>query len=125
MLLQLWLSYPRFRAEAKITTWMYRVAINTAISRIRKKKQVFAPLDEKSYQIPSSEPREEEGVCLLKAIGQLNEVQKAIIMLHLEECTYQEIADIIGISPSNVGYKLHEIKKKLRQTLTQNGFKQP
>ncbi len=105
ILLQLWQAYPYFRAEAKITTWMYRVALNTAIARVRKSKQVFTSLNESCYQIASPELEEQQAVDLQKAIAQLNEVEK-------------DIARIMGISATNVGYKLHQIKKKLRKTIT-------
>ena len=84
---------------------------------MRKQKEPFIPLDEKSFQVASPESDSEERVNLQMAINQLKEVDKAITLLYLEECSYQDIAYIIGISASNVGYKLHEIKKKLRKSL--------
>lgn len=123
--LQLWKSYPNFREEAKFSTWMYRVALNTAISNIRKrtKNLSFEPLRE-TDRIPDDSKIEKENVQLLyRAISKLNRIDKAIILLWLEEKNYEEIATIMGTTKSNVSVKLVRIKRKLEE-LVSNTVKQ-
>lgn len=118
--LQLWLSYPNFREEAKFSTWIYRVALNTAISNIRKKKKnlSFEPLRETDW-IPDDSNIEKENVQLLyRAISKLNRIDKAIILLWLEEKNYEEIATIMGTSRTNVSVKLVRIKRKLEKLIS-------
>jgi RNA polymerase sigma-70 factor (ECF subfamily) len=118
--LQLWLSYPNFREEAKFSTWMYRVALNTAISNIRKSKKnlSFEPLRE-TDRIPNDSNIEKENVQLLyRAISKLNRIDKAIILLWLEEKNYEEIATIMGTTKSNVSVKLVRIKRKLEELVS-------
>ena len=114
--LQLWKSYPNFREEAQFSTWMYRVALNTAISNIRKKNNslVFETL--KEYKLPAESPEDNENIKLLYwAISKLNRIDKALILLWLEEKNYDEIASIIGITKKNVSVKLVRIKRKLEE----------
>lgn len=113
--LQLWKSYSNFRKESKFSTWMYRVALNTAINNIRKqqKKIVAEPLGNR-LQIPAEPTDDEENAKLLyAAISKLNRIDKAIILLWLEEKSYDEIASITGLTKSNVSVKLMRIKRKL------------
>jgi RNA polymerase sigma-70 factor (ECF subfamily) len=119
ILLQLWRAWPRFRGDSKVSTWMYRVALNTAISDLRKRTRQpetealpppeFLPETEQ----PSLEEREKSQF-LQAAIRQLSPVEKAIVMLYLESHTYEEIAGMIGITPSHVGVKLNRIKAQLK-----------
>jgi RNA polymerase sigma-70 factor (ECF subfamily) len=118
--LQLWLSYPNFREEAKFSTWMYRVALNTAISNIRKSKNSFSfePLRE-TDRIPDESSDEKEHVKLLySAISKLNRIDKAIILLWLEDKNYEEIATIMGTTKTNVSVKLVRIKRKLEELVS-------
>jgi RNA polymerase sigma factor (sigma-70 family) len=113
---QLWKSYPKFKGESKISTWIYRIAFNTAIVTFRKKKisvtnyenipEKFHPTLENSY----SENEER----IFKLLRELNSVEKSIITLYLEDYSYKEIASIIGISENNVNVKLNRIKNKLK-----------
>nr|WP_319510619.1 sigma-70 family RNA polymerase sigma factor [uncultured Draconibacterium sp.] len=117
--LQLWRSYPNFRSESKFSTWMYRVALNTAISDIRKKKTDihFEQLhDNDRLQTETSDEKEQEKL-LYQAISKLNRIDKAIILLWLEEKSYDEIAAILGISKTNVSVKLVRIKRKLEEMI--------
>ncbi|MES2730157.1 MAG: RNA polymerase sigma factor [Bacteroidota bacterium] len=120
IVLNLWRSFPSFQAKSKVTTWMYRIALNTAISHLRKQKnkQPIEQLGELAYQIPAS-PTEsaDEWETLYGAIEQLSPIDKAIVMLYLEDHSYQEMGEIIGISASNIGFKLSKIKEKLRKTV--------
>jgi len=118
--LQLWLSYPNFREEAQFSTWMYRVALNTAISNIRKSKKnlSFEPLRE-TDRIPDDSNIEKENVQLLyRAISKLNSIDKAIILLWLEDKNYEEIAIIMGTTKTNVSVKLVRIKRKLEELVS-------
>ena len=120
ILIHLWKSYPSFRGEAKFSTWMYRVGLNVAIQHFRKskKKKEDTVLPESFDDMPHIEADdipEEEIRLLHKAIGQLNDVEKAIVMLYLEEVPDDEIADIIGISQNYVRVKMTRIKAKLKK----------
>jgi RNA polymerase sigma-70 factor (ECF subfamily) len=116
---QLWKSYPAFKRESKVSSWMYRIALNTAIAIYRKSKisvdyyQEFPEhlhlSDEKS--ISENEER------LFWALRKLNDSEKAVISLYLEDFNYREIAAITGLSESNVGVRLNRIKNKLKQIL--------
>lgn len=120
ILIQLWKSYPKFSHQSKITTWLYKIALNTAISRYRKVKKlpIKESLTENSVKPFSPDDTKGESLELLSsAIESLNKVEKAIITLYLEEVKYREIAEIIGISESNVGFKINRIKKKLHEKL--------
>lgn len=119
VLIQLWRSLPKFRNESKMSTWIYRVSLNTCISYVRKNKKVnkvsLIDLDfidndiEKKYYIDE----------LYLLINRLNKFEKAIILLWLEDRDYEEIASIVGISKNNVAVKLNRIKEKLRRMSNQ------
>lgn len=118
--LQLWLSYPNFREEAKFSTWMYRVALNTAISNIRKSKNTFSfePLRETDRILDESSDEKEQVKLLYRAISKLNRIDKAIILLWLEDKNYEEIATIMGTTKTNVSVKLVRIKRKLEELVS-------
>jgi RNA polymerase sigma factor (sigma-70 family) len=121
IVLQLWRSFAGFRNESLLSTWMYRVALNTAISHFRKesKKPEKQSLSKAELQIPDlSFQDEHENLQQLNfAIEHLSKIEKALVMLYLEDKSYQEIADILGISVSNVGVKLNRIKTKLEKII--------
>lgn len=119
ILAQLWKSYPTFRNESKFTTWMYRVALNTAITSFKKQKRQpdRTPLSIHNYQFAEdiSSTETEEHLRLLKdAVSRLTGIEKSIILLFLEEKSYEEIADITGITQNYVRVKMNRIKKKLK-----------
>lgn len=118
--LQLWKSYPNFRQEAQFSTWMYRVALNTAISNIRKRKNSFSFEPIRNTDAISAEASDEkEKIQLMyRAISKLNRIDKAIILLWLEEKNYEEIATIMGTTKSNVSVKLVRIKRKLEELVS-------
>ena len=125
VVLQLWKSYASFRKESADSTWIYKVALNTAISNLRKENRSphKKPLDLEELEIPdlSTATDENESRMLLHlAIDRLSEIEKAIIMLYLDEKSYDEISEIIGISTSNVGVRLNRIKNKLNKTIKTN-----
>ena len=121
VVLQLWKSYPGFRKDSAGSTWIYRVALNTAISNFRKesKKPGKISLTLSDFEIPdmpASDQRENSST-LHMAISKLSEIEKAIILLYLDEKTYDEISEIIGITNSNVGARLNRIKTKLSKLI--------
>lgn len=116
MMYQLWRSYPRFDGRSKFSTWMYRVCLNTALTYRRKiKKEKTESLSLLHHQIadqPSG--NQEEAITLLfDAIATLSPVNKAIVLLYLENMSYEEIAAITGLTKSNVSVRLVRIKKEL------------
>ena len=119
IVLQLWKAFPSFRSEAKITTWMYRIALNTAISGLRKKKVAITELEKISFQIEDKKDItiEEDLQQLYKAIEHLSDVEKSIVLLYLEDKPYDEIAEITGITANYVAVKMNRIKEKLRTLL--------
>ena len=127
IVLQLWKSFHTFRGDAKITTWMYRIALNTAISGYRKQTRNVRTedLDEVHLNISEqhgSDDGEENAQKLQLAIRQLSEIERAMVMMALEEIPYDEIAETIGITQNNVRVRMNRIREKLRKLMTaQNG----
>jgi len=113
---QLWKSFPSFKGESKISSWIYRISLNTAMAIYRKPKLAVDNLLEFPERIhPSSENKiSENSERLFWALRKLNDPEKALISLYLEDFSYVEIAEIIGISENNVGVKLNRIKNKLK-----------
>jgi len=116
---QLWKSYPSFEGASKISSWMYRIALNTAIAIYRKQKLPVDYVDKMpeqmhaDRQVPISENEER----LFDALRRLNDTEKALISLYLEGFSYEEIAAITGITETNTGVRLNRIKNKLKQIL--------
>jgi RNA polymerase sigma-70 factor (ECF subfamily) len=124
---QLWKSYPNFHGESKFATWMYKVALNTAITHVRKSKRApsMERLTDHYDQIADShEPveREVKMNLLYAGISTLTAVDKAIILLYLEENNYDEIATITGLTKTNVSVRLVRIRKALEQKLKKIPF---
>ena len=120
--IQLWKAYPKFRGDAKFSTWMYRVALNTAITLYRKSKKRIKTQDYDSviFKIKSDEydPTQEQQLHLMyKAVRQLGDIDKALVFLYLEDKNYQEISETLGISEVNARVKMNRIKTKLRTIL--------
>ena len=120
IVLNLWRALPSFSGRARITTWMYRVALNTAITQLRKSsRRRNHEIEHDLRFLASHDPiYNEQAQALYAAIKQLGKVDRALVLLYLEDCSYREIANIIGISESNVGVKLNRIKKKLKRLTT-------
>jgi len=119
---QLWKSYPSFRKESKVTTWMYRVGLNTAITTFKKSKRRPDQnrLTYENFQIAdeNQEAETEENIKLLhRAVAQLTGIEKSIILLYLENKKYEEIAEITGITQNYVRVKMNRIKKKLKKLM--------
>jgi RNA polymerase sigma factor (sigma-70 family) len=118
---QVWKSQASFRRESSLSTWMYRIALNTAITHFKKEKRsINHSLPIHDIDIPDiddSDEKEELSKELFKAIEGLDKIDKSIILLYLEEKSYDEISEITGLSKTNVGVKLSRIKTKLSNTL--------
>jgi RNA polymerase sigma-70 factor, ECF subfamily len=119
IIIQAWTAWPRFRGDAKASTWLYRIGINTAISGLRKKKDIIEPYEPSALPLQRGDEsygEEEERLQLLYAcINRLNPVEKAIVMLYLEDHSYEEMENILGISQGNLRVKMNRVKEKLRQ----------
>jgi RNA polymerase sigma-70 factor (ECF subfamily) len=119
--LQAWKSVKNFKAESKFSTWLYRVALNTAITFFKKeKKQSFI----QHQDIKTDITDEHNGLqvqqinALYKAIGELTKIDKALVMLYLEDMNYNEISNVLGISANNIAVKMNRIKIKLKDLTT-------
>lgn len=119
---QLWKSYPTFRSDSKFSTWMYRVALNTAITSFKKNKrrpdQNRLSFDNFQIAEVKYDTETEENIKLLhRAVSQLTGVEKSIVLLFLESKKYEEIAEITGITQNYVRVKMNRIKKKLKKLM--------
>ncbi|MES1214449.1 MAG: RNA polymerase sigma factor [Bacteroidota bacterium] len=120
IIIQLWRAYPKFRGDSKLSTWMYRVALNTAISDYRKQQRTvstteFDFIDKEVADHNFNNDIEEKLKLLYAAINHLAEIEKAIVMLYLDDKPYEEMEDILGINQNNLRVKMNRIKEKLRQ----------
>lgn len=120
--IQLWKAYPKFRGDAKFSTWMYRVGLNTAITLYRKSKrtiktQEFETVAFKIKSVDYDDTEEQQLKLLYKAVHQLNDIEKALVLLYLEDKNYSEISETLGITEVNARVKMNRVKKKLRTIL--------
>jgi RNA polymerase sigma-70 factor (ECF subfamily) len=114
VVLNLWKSFPNFRNESQISTWIYRIALNTCVSYYRK--SVRRPTSVKITQDIKVFEQENEAITELYAcISQLGKLERALIFLYLEDRPYKEISEIVGITTTNVSTKINRIKEKLKQ----------
>lgn len=127
--IQVWYSYPQFKGDSKFSTWLYRIAINTAISWIRKEKKhklndfeqtkLLGALDDDSFY--EKEEKKEQIKTMYNAIKQLSEVDRTLTMLYLDDVAYAEISEITGLSIGNIKVKMNRIKKRLRKLIENHG----
>ena len=120
--IQLWKAFPKFRGESKFSTWAYRVALNTAITLYRKNTRTVSTvtyegqkhfLSQEDYNL-----EEEEQIKLLyQAVYNLNDIEKALVFMYLEDKDYAEISETLGISEVNARVKMNRIKGKLKKIL--------
>ncbi len=121
IIFQIWKSFPTYNGSVKISTWIYRIALNIAISNYRKSSKLatytssFTEILLDTHSENQNESAKENIELLYAFIFRLKELDKALMLLYLEEKTYQEMADILGISSSNVATKIGRIKQKLKQ----------
>lgn len=116
---QLWKSYPTFQNRSKLSSWIYRISLNTAMAAFRKPRiqltdSVDFPENAFAADAIQEESREE---LLFKVVKKLDDAERALVALYLEDMSYAEIAEIIGISESNVGVRLNRVKKKIKTLL--------
>jgi len=120
--IQLWKAYPKFRGESKFSTWMYRVSLNTAITLYRKSKRSIKTSDFDSTNFKITEEEYDDEVeqklkLMYTAVKQLNDIEKALVFLYLEDKSYKEIAETMGISEVNARVKMNRVKTKLKKIL--------
>lgn len=117
---QLWTAWPRYDDARPFTTWMYRIALNVAISHVRgvyRGARHFVPLDESHHQIAAETARHDESdalAALETVIAELDPLNRALLLLYLDERSHREIAEILGIGESNVGTKINRLKQRVR-----------
>ena len=121
--LELWKSFARFKGDSKISTWIYRVALNTSMNYKRKKEKdkLFFLDDLKQIENQSwliEQPDSSNSEILYQCIDELNQLNKAIILLYLDGNSHDEISDITGISKTNVGTRISRIKEQIRNLVT-------
>lgn len=120
--IQLWKAYPKFRGDSKFSTWMYRVALNTAITLYRKSKKRVQTQDYDgvSFKIKAEEydsTEEQQLKLMYHAIRELGDIDKALVFLYLEDKDYSEISETLGITEVNARVKMNRVKNKLRGIL--------
>lgn len=117
VVINLWKAYPKFRNECKISTWIYRIALNTCISFIRKEKNIpeIVTLSQIADRIEETDETQVMLKRLYSMINRLGQLEKSIVLLYLEDKSYEEIAEITGLTLTNVATKLSRIKDKLRK----------
>ncbi len=120
--IQLWKAYPKFRGDSKFSTWMYRVGLNTAITLYRKGKRSIKTqnMDDVLFRVKSEEyddTEEQQLKLLYTAVHQLNDIEKALVFLYLEDKNYREISETMGITEVNARVKMNRVKTKLRTIL--------
>ena len=115
---QLWKAYPQFEGRSKVTTWMYRIGLNTAMATFRKQKIAYSELrKQQEFADKSNDVDNDRRDQLVWAVKQLNDADRAIVTLYLDDLSYQEISEIIGISENYVGVRLNRIKEKIKEHL--------
>mgnify|MGYP002640074827 CR=1 FL=1 len=129
IIIQLWNSFDKYKAEYKYSTWMYRIALNVAISFYRKEKKWTTKNDfyneESIFSIDEDRNEEETELdyhlkLLQEFIQNLNELNKALMLLYIEEKSHEEIAEILGITKTNVATKISRLKSKLKEEFKKN-----
>ncbi|EGK03063.1 MAG: sigma-70 family RNA polymerase sigma factor [Prevotella sp.] len=113
VVLNLWKAFPSFRGDSKYSTWIYRIALNTCVSFYRRSKKNISYVDI-SMDIPDVVDNNEEIQELYKLINRLGKIERALVLLYLDDKSYKEIAEITGLTVTNVATKISRIKDKLR-----------
>lgn len=114
VVLNLWKAYPSFRGDSKVSTWIYRISLNTCITFFRRSKRSISYTD---LVIDVSDiPDEDDNIKeLYRLINKLGKIEKALVLLYLDEKSYKEISDITGLTVTNVATRLNRIKDKLKK----------
>jgi RNA polymerase sigma-70 factor (ECF subfamily) len=122
--IRVWQNLPDFRGMAKVSTWIYRIAVNTCLNHLRTtKRQATDQLQEQHTRtlVNETDTADEQVQLLYQCINRLAETDRLIISLVLDDVTYSEIAQIIGISEGNLRVKIHRIKHQLTSLFQQHG----
>ncbi len=125
VLIKIWKYLPSFKGNSKITTWLYRIAVNTCLTFVasqKKRQEHFAPLQEHLAHVDSTgnatEQKQSEQLQHLRwCIGQLPSMDRSLILLSLEGLSYDEISEVTGLTSSNIGVRLHRAKDKLKKMI--------
>jgi len=122
--LQIWRSHESFRGQSEWSTWIYRLSLNVCLTLLKKRKRShYQQFASDAFPVGVVEDindfNDEDIHFLYKAIRQLSEIDRAIILLYLEEKSYHEIAEIIGTNPNNIGVRIKRIKERLKKLLDQ------
>ena len=121
IVLQLWRSYDTFRGQSKISTWMYRVALNTAITLFRKKTKSPQTDELMDYHhrdyVEDDDEKQQQISLLYKVVKMLPKMERAIVMMYLDDLPYREIAETLGISEVNARVKMTRLKKTLKELM--------
>ncbi len=119
--LQIWKSRNNFKGKSEWSTWIYKLSLNVCLTLQKKKKLSTKPLADTEVALlkADSEPhrKDDNFTALYSAIRQLSEVDRAVILLYLEEKSYQEIAEVLGTNATNIGVRINRIKKRLKKIL--------
>ncbi len=125
VLIKVWTYLPDFKGNAKITTWLYRIAVNTCltfVNRQQKRQEQVMPLQEQLIQADISDTEQQQQSEQLQhlrwCIGQLPSMDRSLILLHLEGLSYDEITEVTGLTSSNIGVRLHRAKSKLKTLMS-------
>lgn len=123
IVVQLWKSHSRYDERFKLSTWIYRIALNVAISAFRREKKRsdrVSPLEEIIIE-PAAEPEQSDPriATLHRIVDQLDELNRALMILYLDDNSYRDIAGILGLTETNVATKINRLKLKIREQFTQ------
>lgn len=122
---QLWRAFPKYDGARNFSTWMYRVALNVAISHLRERSRHadhHEPIDEAAHDVPAADADPESGARvreLYRCIARLNPLDRALLILYLDERSQRDIAQILGISETNVATKIGRLKQRLRNDMSE------
>jgi RNA polymerase sigma-70 factor (ECF subfamily) len=124
ILFQIWRGLPALKQKAHANTWLYRVAINSGISFVRKTKsggKAVAVENDQLLQHPARAHEQDNKLdTLRKAMAKLNKIEKGVVMLFLDECSYEQIAEVMGMNANQVGVLLHRTKRKLFELMQED-----
>jgi len=116
ILLNAWKGIKNFKGDSKFSTWLYRVSLNTAISFFKREKKQQQSIEAATFLVQENTETEQEHLnAMNKAIAGLSPIDKALVMLYLDSYSYQQIAEIIGITVNHVGVKMNRIKLALKE----------
>jgi RNA polymerase sigma-70 factor (ECF subfamily) len=127
--IQAWRASSQFKGDSKFSTWLYRISINTAISWIRKEKKHKhgETENERFYGIHDDKPfyeeehKKEQIASMYRAINKLNDLDRSLVLLYLEDVAYAEISEILGLTVTNIKVKMNRLKKRLKKLMEENG----